>query len=155
MANAAGASFWNDVLEDVTMEDEDERRETAGLSEGDAALVLADGATPHASWPVDQWPAVETNVLGTATEDLNLTEKLVGWRRAPPAPAPTPTPVGDGEGVTRRPPAGGGGGDDDDAIEILVKFKGRALVHCAWVSMRALASELTLASQRLAVLGET
>ena len=49
MANAAGASFWNDVLEDVTMEDEDERRETAGLSEGDAALVLADGATPYAS----------------------------------------------------------------------------------------------------------
>ena len=150
MANAAGASFWNDVLEDVTMEDEDERRETAGLSEGDAALVLADGATPYASWPVDQWPAVETNVLGTATEDLNLTEKLVGWRRAPPAPAPAPTPVGDGEGDAPPPPAGGGGGGGDDTIEILVKFKGRALVHCAWVSMRALASELALASQRLA-----
>ena len=50
------------------------------------ALTEPDGATPYASWPADQWAAVEVNVLGTLTEDLNQAEKLVGWRPAPHAP---------------------------------------------------------------------
>ena len=45
-----------------------------------AAQALAEDTTPYSSWPVDQWPTVETNVVGAMTEDATAVEKLLGWR---------------------------------------------------------------------------
>ena len=127
---ATDPSFWNDVLGDVTMETDDEG-EAGGVDTSGAVHVPAtDGITPYASWPADQWSTVETNVLGTLTENVNLAEKLVGWRISPGAETDTVT-------------AG------DDSIEILVKWKARALTHCSWVSLLTLAAALNLASPRL------
>ena len=130
---AQDGSFWNDVLGDVTMDDDDEG-DAAGASEGMHAFAAAtDGVTPYASWPADQWSAAEVNVLGTLTEDVNLAEKLVGWRLSPALDA-TAT-----DAATA----------DDDSIEILVKWKARALMHCSWVALPTLAAALNLAAQRL------
>ena len=127
---ATDPSFWNDVLGDVTMETDDEG-EAGGVDTSGAVHVPAtDGVTPYASWPADQWSTVETNVLGTLTENVNLAEKLVGWRISPGA-------------ETNAVTAG------DDSIEILVKWKARALKHCSWVSLLTLAAALNLASPRL------
>ena len=127
--SAAETSFWNDVLGDVTVDEEEEEESEAAIeTDARAFFAAVDGATPYASWPADQWAAVEVNVLGTLTEDLNQAEKLVGWRPAPHAPD----------------------ADDEDAVELLVKWKGRALVRCSWVHLPALAAGLNLAAQRLA-----
>ena len=131
---AQDGSFWNDVLGDVTMDDDDEG-DAAGASEGTVAFAATtDGVTPYASWPADQWSAVEVNVLGTLTEDVNLAEKLVGWRLSPALAA------AETDAATA----------DDDSIEILVKWKARALTHCSWVALPTLAAALNLAAQRLA-----
>ena len=83
--SAAETSFWNDVLGDVTVDEEEEEESEAAIeTDARAFFAAVDGATPYASWPADQWAAVEVNVLGTLTEDLNQGEKLAGWRPAPP-----------------------------------------------------------------------
>ena len=138
-AKAVDGSFWNDVLGDVTMEDDEE---AVGVSDGVLHVPATDGVTPYSSWPTDQWSAVEMNVLGTFTGDINLAEKLVGWRISPAFKTSEKDAVTDA--VTDATKFG------DDSIEILVKWKTWALTHCSWVSLPTLAAALNLASPRLA-----
>ena len=133
---AQDGSFWNDVLGDVTMDDDDE-----GAAAGASGIRVRrgdDGVTPYASWPADQWSAVEVNVLGTLTEDVNLAEKLVGVATRPSR-----------RDRDRRRDRG------RRSIEILVKWKARALTHCSWVALPTLAAALNPRRAPDEVLGET
>ena len=136
----AEASFWDDVLGDCDVDPDgpsDGPAVEAG-AEGSmhAAQAMAEDTTPYSSWPVDQWPTVETNVVGAMTEDATAVEKLLGWRASVDAvDADSGTP-------------------DEDGVDILVKWKGRALVHCSWVPLPALTAAMNpgVASQRLSLI---
>ena len=134
----AEASFWDDVLGDCDVDPDgpsDGPAVEAG-AEGSmhAAQALAGDTTPYSSWPVDQWLTVETNGFGAMTEDATAVEKLLGWRASVDA-------VDTNSGTP-----------DEDGVDILVKWKGRALIHCSWVPLPALTAAMNpgVASQRLA-----
>ena len=136
----AEASFWDDVLGDCDVDPD-------GPSDGVVAVpgaggtvpptqTMAEDTTPYSAWPADQWPTVEINVLGTMTEDAAAAEKLLGWRES--------TATDDADAMETD--------DEDIPVDILVKWKGRALVRCSWVPLPILTAAMNpgVASQRLA-----
>jgi hypothetical protein len=156
-SGAKEASFWNDVLgDDDVAEDAYEGDDAAAVVVPPAASAV-NGATPYSAWPAGQWAAVEVNVLGTLTEDLTTAERLVGWRPSEQEEEEEE----EEEEAKEKEKEGEKEGEEKDmeeeekvdvssAVEILVKWKGRALPHCSWVPLAALARALPLASQRLA-----